>query len=157
MAVSDLAVPVGPALLFPLGAAAGVVATLAMDVVAARLPEGTTPPTVAAGVLTGSHPDAAPPFLGRVVHYLAGGLTGPLLVWLLFATETVAGPSVVGPALAAAVLFVVMVVFFAAVVLPRADGVGSDRARRIGRDWALQAAAYVAVLVPLVVGAAAVV
>lgn len=135
---------------FPLGALAGVVATLAMDAAMARLPEGATPPTVAAGVLTESHPDAAPRRLASAVHYLAGGLTGPLFVWLLLAGEALLGPGVVAAALSTLLLLALMVGFFVLVVLPRA-GFPRERSRAVARDWAVSAAVYCAVLVPLVV------
>ncbi|WP_152042673.1 hypothetical protein [Salinigranum salinum] len=144
--VTALTVP----LRFLVGVVAAVVATLAMDVVMRRLPEGETPPFVAAGVLTESRPDAAPARLADVVHYLAGGLTGPLFVWLSLATEGVlGGPSLGAVLLAAGVLYVLMVGFFAVVVLPRST-VASHRLGAIRRDWALSAAGYLLVLVPLV-------
>ena len=43
-----------------LGVVAGVLATLAMDLVMARIDEGSTPPRVASGVLTETRPDSAP-------------------------------------------------------------------------------------------------
>lgn len=146
-----VAAALAPVVRLPLGVLAGVLATLAMDVAAARLPEGRTPPTVAAGVLTRSHPDAAPARLAAAVHYLAGGLTGPLFVWLLLASERlVGGPSPLATGVAAAVLFVLMVTFFVGVVLPRAEGLPRQRVRLVARDWTLSAAAYLAVLVPVV-------
>lgn len=140
---------VSPAVRFPLGLVAAVLATLVMDRVMARLPEGETPPTVAAGVLTRSHPDRAPARLASVVHYLAGLLTGPLFVYTLYAAESVLD-GVAATAAAAVVLFVVMVAFFVVVVLPRPDGLSPNRRSQIGRDWAVSAAVYVAVLVPVV-------
>lgn len=143
---ASLAVP----LRFVAGVLAGVVATLAMDLVMARLPEGATPPSIAAGVLTGTSPDAAPDRLASVVHYLAGFLTGPLFVWLLFASEGVVGERSAAVTMAAAVvLYVLMVGFFAVVVLPQSL-VAGQRVGAIRRDWALSAAAYLVVLVPLV-------
>jgi len=68
--VTDRAVP----LRFLLGAVAGILATLSMDLVMTRLPEGDTPPFVASGVLTATRPRSAPGRLAAVVHYLAGGL-----------------------------------------------------------------------------------
>ncbi|ERH12137.1 MAG: hypothetical protein J07HB67_01150, partial [halophilic archaeon J07HB67] len=139
-----------PVVRFPLGLAAGVFATVAMDLVMARLPEGGTPPTVAAGVLTLTHPDRAPARLASVVHYLAGLLTGPLFVYTLYLAESVVGPSTVATGVAAAVLLVVMIAFFVVVVLPRPDGLSPDRRARVGRDWAVSAVVYVTVLVPVV-------
>jgi hypothetical protein len=135
---------------FVVGVVAAVVATLVMDVVMARLPEGETPPSIASGVLTETHPDAAPARLASVVHYLAGGLTGPLFVWFLLATEgLLGGPSLLSLSLAAVVLYVLMVGFFVVVVLPRSQ-VAAQRLGAIRRDWALSAAAYLLVLVPVV-------
>jgi hypothetical protein len=144
--VTTLTVP----LQFGVGVVGALVATLAMDVVMARLPEGETPPFIAAGVLTESRPDAAPARLASVVHYVAGWLTGPLFVWFLLATQgLMGGASLVATAVAAVVLYALMLGFFALVVLPRSM-VASQRLDAIRRDWALSAAAYLLVLVPLV-------
>lgn len=144
--VTDASVP----LRFLLGVVAGVLATLSMDRLMIRLPEGDTPPFVAAGVLTGTPPRNAPGRLAAAAHYLAGGLTGPLFVWLLFATEALlGGPSLSASVLSGAVLYVLMVGFFAVVVLPRSR-VPPDRVGLIRRDWAVSAAAYLFVMVPLV-------
>ncbi len=134
---------------FALGVAAGVVATLVMDRVMAGRPEGETPPRVAAGVLTERPPDGAPDRLAAVVHYVAGGLTGPLFVWLLYGVEGLFGTGLVAAAVAAAALYVLMVAFFAGVVLPRSS-LARQRLGAVRRDWALSAAGYLAVLVPLV-------
>jgi hypothetical protein len=153
MTVLDGTASLAVSLRFVAGVLAGVVATLAMDLVMARLPEGATPPSIAAGVLTGTPPDAAPDRLASVVHYLAGFLTGPLFVWLLFAGEGVIGERSVAVTVAAAVvLYVLMVGFFAVVVLPRSL-VARERVGAIRRDWAVSAAAYLLVLVALVAAA----
>lgn len=141
--------------LFVVGVVAAVVATLAMDVAMARLAEGETSPFVAAGVLTGTPPDEAPERLASVVHYVAGLLTGPLFAWLFLATAVVVDGVAVTAAVAGAVLYVLMVGFFAVVVLPRSLA-GASRVPAIRRDWAGVAAVYVAVLVPVVGAAAAV-
>jgi hypothetical protein len=146
-----LAVP----LRFVVGLGAGIVATLMMDLVMPRLPEGSTPPSIASGVLTTASPSAAPKRLATVVHYIAGILTGPLFVWLLFATEGVLGDrSLVAVGVAAVVLYVLMVGFFAVVVLPRSM-VANSRVGAIRRDWAIDALAYVLVLAPLVTAGSA--
>jgi hypothetical protein len=138
---------------FAAGVVAAVLATLVMDGVMAKLPEGTTPPSVAAGVLTDRPPGEAPDRLAAVVHYLAGSLTGPLFVWLLFVGEGVSGgASTVATFATAVVLYVLMVGFFTGVVLPRSR-VSADRVGTIRRDWAVAAAAYLIVLIPLVAGA----
>jgi len=135
---------------FLIGVVAGVVATLGMDLVMGQLPEGTTPPAVASGILTERTPAEAPGRLASVVHYLAGTLTGPLFVWLLFASEALFGTGVGATLSAAAVLYVLMVGFFAVIVLPRSL-VAAGRVPIIRRDWAIVAAVYIVVLVPLVV------
>jgi hypothetical protein len=140
-------------ILFAVGVGAGIVATLVMDLVMARLPEGETPMYIAAGVLTDRPPGGAPGRLAAVVHYVAGLLTGPLFVWLLFTSEGLLGTSVVSTLAATVVLLVLMVGFFAVVVLPRSR-VDNRRRGAIRRDWSLAAAAYLAVLVPLVAVAA---
>ena len=129
-----------------LGPVVGLVATLGMDVVMARLPEGTTAPKVAAGVLTDTPVDDAPERLATWVHYVAGGGSGLLFVGLVSAVEAALG---VGVALAVAVAgvaqFALMVGFFALVPLPRASGLPRQRLGPIRRDWAGSAAAYVVV------------
>lgn len=148
--VVDLAVP-DPVIRFPIGLFGGVLATLAMDFLMKRLPEGTTPPNVAAGVLTGCHPDDAPDRLATVAHYLAGVGTGLLFVYFSLVTETIAGgPSLVTVLATGVVLYVLMVAFFVLVPLPRAPGLFGDRRRVTGRDWAIEAAVYLLVLVPAV-------
>lgn len=135
---------------FVIGVAAGVVATIAMDLVMARLPEGETPPFIASGVLTDSAPQRAPGRLANVVHYIAGWLTGPLFVWMLLTSEgLLGGQSILATVVAAAVLYTLMVGFFVFVVLPRSR-LPSARMADIRRDWAISAAAYLLVLVPLV-------
>jgi len=145
MDTATLAVPI----LFAVGVGAGIVATLMMDLVMARLPEGETPMYIAAGVLTDRPPGDAPGRLAAVVHYVAGLLTGPLFVWLLFASEGLLDGSVVATLAATVVLLILMIGFFAVVVLPQSR-VDDGRLGAIRRDWALAAAAYLAVLVPLV-------
>lgn len=150
MVTETVAVP-DPVLRFPLGLVGGVLATLGMDLVMARLPEGTTPPSVAAGVLTETHPDDAADRLGTVAHYLAGVGTGLLFVWLSLATEALlGGPSLATAVVTGVVLYVLMVGFFIVVPLPRAPGLSAARRRTTGRDWALSAAGYLLVLVPVV-------
>jgi hypothetical protein len=127
-----------------LGPVVGLIATLAMDVVMARLPEGTTAPKVAAGVLTDTPVDHAPERLAKWVHYVAGGGSGLLFVGLVSAVQVGLG---VGAALAlvvaSPVMLALMVGFFALVPLPRARGLPRQRLSTIRRDWALSAATYV--------------
>jgi len=138
---------------FPLGLLAAGIAVLGMDQLMARTTEGTTPPYVAASVLTGRPVDDAPDRLATVVHYLAGLGTGLLFVYFSLVVERVAGGSavvtVVGTTLA---LYVLMVAFFLVVPLPRAVGVDGARRRATGRAWTIAAAGYLVVLVPAVTG-----
>ncbi|PSQ55714.1 hypothetical protein BRD22_08430 [Halobacteriales archaeon SW_8_68_21] len=136
------------------GPVVGLVATLAMDVVMARLPEGTTAPKVAAGVLTDTPVDDAPERLATWVHYVAGGGSGLLFVGLVAATGSLLGlGSLVALAVAAVAQLALMVGFFALVPLPRASGLPRQRLGPIRRDWAVSAATYV-VLAAAVVGVA---
>ncbi|QZY01091.1 hypothetical protein K6T25_11170 [Halobaculum rubrum] len=137
-------------LLFLVGLVAGVVATLAMDRVMDRIDEGWTPPRVAAGVLTDTHPDNSPERLASVVHYVAGTLSGALYVWLLLAVGSVLGSGPISLVAAAVLMYPPMVGFFALVVLPRSSGLPRQRLRRIRRAWAIEAAVYLLVLVPVV-------
>jgi hypothetical protein len=145
----DPTAPLAAPLRLLLAVPVGIVATVGMDTVMARLPEGTTPPRVAAGVLTERHPDDAPARLASVVHYVAGLLTGPLYVTLLLLAEATVGASLAVYLGTAAVLFVLMTGFFVGVVLPR-PALDSSRRTAVGRAWAGAAAAYVLVLTPAV-------
>ena len=129
----------------------GLLATLAMDPVMARLPEGTTAPKVAASVLTDTPVDDAPERLATWVHYVAGAGSGLLFVGLVVAVGTLTGSgSAVTLALAGFVMVALMVGFFALVPLPRATGLAGQRLSRIRRDWAVSAVVYVAVAAVLV-------
>ena len=146
----SLASAPAPVWRFPIGLVGGLVATLWMTAVMRYLPEGGTPPTVAAGVLTETHPDDAPRRLATVAHYLAGVGTGLLFVWLSLLVETVFEASVVTAVVAAIALFALMTGFFLLVPLPR-SGLSRARRRHTARDWTIAAAAYLLVLVPVVV------
>ncbi|KOX95591.1 MULTISPECIES: hypothetical protein [Halorubrum] len=129
-----------------LGPVVGLAATLAMDPVMARLPEGTTAPKVAAGVLTDTPVDDAPERLATWVHYVAGAGSGLLFVGLVSAIQAALGLGVgVALAVAGVAQFALMVGFFALVPLPRAPGLPRQRLGPIRRDWAASAAAYVLV------------
>ena len=141
-------------LLFLVGVVAGVFATLAMDLVMGRIDEGETPPRIASGVLTDTHPDESPERLASVVHYVAGMLTGPLFVWILLAVGGLLGTGLLAAAVAGVLLYPLMVGFFALVVLPRSRGLSRQRLARIRRAWAIEAVAYLLVLVPVVAVAA---
>lgn len=149
------AVPFSIPALFLVGVVGGVLATLAMDRAMDRLDEGWTPPGVAAGVLTDTHPDESPARLASVVHYVAGTLSGPLYVWLLLAVASVLGPGWLATAVAGVVIYPLMVGFFALVVLPRSVGLARQRLERTRRAWAVEAAVYLLVLVPVLGVAAA--
>ena len=129
-----------------LGPVVGLLATLAMDPVMARRPEGETAPKVAAGVLTDTPVDDAPERLATWVHYVAGAGSGLLFVGLVSAVESALGlGTAVALAVAAVAQFALMVGFFALVPLPRAAGLPRQRLGPIRRDWAVAAAAYVLV------------
>lgn len=150
MVTETVAVP-DPVFRFPIGLVGGILATLGMDLIMSGLPEGSTPPRVAAGVLTKTHPDRAPDRLAAVAHYFAGVGTGLLFVWLSLATEALAGgPSAATAAGTGLVLYGLMVGFFVLVPLPRVPGLSSGRRKTTGRDWAIMAAGYLLVLVPVV-------
>ena len=146
--LASLAVP----LEFLIGVGAAVVATFGMDLVMARLPEGGTPPFVASGVLTDRPPADAPERLATVVHYLAGGLTGPLFVWFTFVTAAFVEGAVATAVVSGVVLYVLMVGFFVLIPLPRATGLDETRRSQTGIAWAIAAAGYLLVLVPATIG-----
>ncbi|MFC7137258.1 hypothetical protein [Halobaculum litoreum] len=147
--------PLSIPLLFLVGVGGGVLATLAMDRAMDRLDEGWTPPSVASGVLTDTHPDESPDRLATAVHYVAGTLSGALYVWLLLAVASVLGPGAAATVVAGVAMYPLMVGFFALVVLPRSVGMARQRLRATRRAWAIEAAVYLLVLVPVVGVAAA--
>ncbi|WP_418286107.1 hypothetical protein [Halorubrum sp. DTA46] len=140
-----------------IGPVVGLLATLAMDPVMARLPEGTTAPKVAAAVLTDTAVDRAPDRLATWAHYVAGGGSGVLFVGLVAAVESLVGTGIAATvAIAGVVMVALMVGFFALGPLPRARGLPRQRLARIRLDWALSAATYVVVASVLVAVAAGV-
>ena len=138
---------------FPLGLIGAVLAVGVMDQLMARTTDGTTPPSVAASVLTGRPVDDAPPRLASVVHYLAGVGTGLLFVYFSMVVEWFVGGSTPGTVVGTTILlYLLMVAFFVVIPLPRAVGVDAGRRKRIGRAWAIAAAGYLLVLVPATTG-----
>ncbi|MFB6250928.1 MAG: hypothetical protein ABEI27_04455 [Halobellus sp.] len=150
MSILQVSAPLSVPLLFLVGAGGGIVATLAMDAVMARVDEGETPPKVASGVLTDTEPDRAPQRLASVVHYVAGTLTGPLFVWLVLVASALFGGGPIAVVAAVAVCYPLMVGFFALVVLPRSQGLSKQRLSAIRRAWGVEAAVYLLVLAPIV-------
>jgi len=148
MTASEFFVAVDPVLRFPLGVLAGAVATLAMDAVMPRLSEGETPPKVASGVLTSTHPDESPEGLSTFVHYFAGVGTGALYVYLSLVADMFLGSASAVPVLSfGAFLYIGMVGFFAFVPL-RLSKLSEERKTDTLRDWSVCALVYVAVLLP---------
>ena len=138
------------------GPTVGLLATLTMDLVMARLPDGETPPKVAASVLTGEPVDTAPARLATWIHYVAGAGSGLLFVGIAAVLGTALGGSVATLTAASVVQLALMVGFFAFVPLPRATGVSRGRRARVRRAWAIEATVYVVVaaLVVAAVGSA---
>ncbi len=134
-----------------IGAIAGFIATLVMDVPMGRLPEGETSYQVAAGVLSGEPLDSAPDGLATAVHYAAGTLSGALFVGVTAAAELVLGgePTLLAVVVAVVVQLPVMIAFFSYVVLVVYGQVPEKRVPQVRRDWALSASVYVTVLVVL--------
>ncbi|MCX2818697.1 hypothetical protein EGH25_04945 [Haladaptatus sp. F3-133] len=135
--------------ILPLGVVAGLVATLGMDLAMRRLPEGGTPPRVAAGVLTETHPDVSSERLSGFVHYFAGAGSGVLYAYLYLVIGSLASvPPIAEAVLATVVLYIGMVGFFVLVPL-RLSSVEKGRRRGIARDWGLSALVYVMVVAPV--------
>lgn len=99
--------------------------------------------------LTDRRVGEGPARLAAVVHHAAGWLTGGLFVTLLLFAEAALGRSPVAYLTTTALLLVLMVGFFAGVVLPR-TGLARQRVRTVARDWVASAAVYLTVLVALV-------
>jgi hypothetical protein len=135
--------------MLPLGVISGFVATLGMDLVMGRLPEGGTAPKVAAGVLTGKHPDDSSERLSEFVHYFAGAGSGALYAYLYLGVGYFSALSASAEvAFTAAVLYLGMVGFFVAVPL-RACSVEKGRRSEVARDWGVSALVYVSVVSPV--------
>lgn len=144
---------ISPVVRFPIGLAAAGIAVLGMDRLMARLTEGTTPPYVAASVLTGRPVDTAPSRLASVVHYLAGFGTGLLFMYVLPVAEKLTGGlSVMTVAATTVVMYALMVGFFVLIPLPRAIGLDDTRRSQTAIAWAIAAAGYLLVLVPATIG-----
>lgn len=144
------------------GAFAGLLATILMNLPMQRLPEGSTPPFVAAGALTGEALSEVSAGLASLVHYAAGTLAGVGFVLAAEGVETVVaaqggapgfdlvlvgtGLLIVPHFIAAMVTFSVLFLFFAYVVLPLFGKDAANRARQVRNDWAISAAVYTAAL-----------
>lgn len=140
-------------------AAAGLAATVVMNLPMKLLREGQTPPFVAGAALTGTAPEEVAPALASAVHYAAGALAGVLFALLsaglgrptagLPAEPHLPGTTVsaVPALLAALATYGFLYAFFGTLVLPRFGGPVRDRARRVRRDWAVSAGVYTAALV----------
>ncbi|PSP99443.1 hypothetical protein BRC89_04670 [Halobacteriales archaeon QS_4_70_19] len=143
-----------------IGAFAGLLATALMNLPMQRLPEGSTPPFVAAGALTGDELTEVSEGLASLVHYAAGTLAGIGFVLVAEGVERVGaarggipgGDIVLGGTgirlvphfVAAMATFSVLFLFFGYVVLPLFGKEARDRARHVRNDWAISAAVYTA-------------
>jgi hypothetical protein len=144
------------------GAFAGLLATILMNVPMQRLPEGSTPPFVAAGALTGEELSEVSEGLASLVHYAAGTLGGVGFVLAAEGIERVVtarggapgfdlvlsgtGIRLVPHFIAAAITFSVLFLLFSYVVLPLFGKGAGDRAPQVRNDWAISAAVYTAAL-----------
>lgn len=134
--------------LFAVGGVVGLVATLWMDFVMARLPEGKAPPLVAAGVLTGHPPRNAPRTLATVIHYLAGTIAGAVFVWFLLAGHVFFDDPIATVAPIVGMYALMVGVFYGVLTQSEVD---RREVSKIRRGWAISAAAYLAVLAVLVI------
>lgn len=142
------------------GAVAGLLAAVIANVPMQRRPEGSTPPFVVAGALTGRALDAVDAKLASGVHY-AGGVLGGVLFTLLALgfesalpfTAAIAGVGIrIVPLLLAALgTFAVGVVAFGYVVLPLSGSAAVSRAAQVRTDWVVSTAVYVTALAAWVV------
>jgi len=142
------------------GAVAGLLAATVMNVPMHRLPEGSAPPFVAAGALTGEGPTDVDPVLASGTHYAAGVLAGIGHTLLALALEGAypftarlvsTGLLLVPHLLAVLATYAVLVVVFAYLALPLFGGPVRERGGLVRRDWVLSAAVYalaLAVVVP---------
>jgi len=159
----DAAVGLGAAA--GLGALAGLLATVLMNLPMQRLPEGSTPPFVAAGALAGEALSEVSSGLASLAHYAAGTLAGVGFVLVAELVERFVraqggapgfdivlggtGLLLVPHLIAAAVTFSVLFVLFAYVVLPLFGKEAASRARQVRNDWAISATVYTVALTVL--------
>lgn len=137
------------------GLAAGLLATVVMNVPMKRLREGQTPPFVAARALTGDPLTSVSGGLASGLHYVTGALTGVLFTLASVGFEKVlpAEPQLTGlglpvyPYLAALVVtFLFLFGLFAYVLLPAFGDSARDRAGRVRRNWGVSTAVYTVAL-----------
>jgi hypothetical protein len=149
-----------------IGALAGLLATVLMNLPMQRLPEGSTPPFVAAGALTGEALSEVSAPVASLVHYAAGTLAGVGFVLVAESVErfvraqggapgfelaiTGTGLLLVPHLIAAATTFSVLFLFFGYVVLPLFGKEAHDRAGRVRNDWAISATVYMVALVVVI-------
>lgn len=143
-----------------LGAVAGLLATVVMNIPMQRRPEGSTPPFVAAGALTGEALDDVDPKLASGVHYSAGVLGGVLFTLLAIGFEstlpftaalTGVGLRLVPLFLATFLTYGFLVAFFAYLVLPTFGKAATARAEQVRTDWVVSAGVYAVALAVWVV------
>ena len=146
-----------------IGAVAGLLATVIMNIPMQRRPEGSTPPFVAAGALTGQSLDEVDPKLASGIHYSAGILGGVLFSLLAIGFESVlpftaalagVGLRLVPHFLATLLTYGFLVGFFAYLVLPRFGKAATERADQVRADWVISASVYIvalAVWIPLLI------
>lgn len=155
-----------PAARVVVGLVVGLVATVVMNLPMHRLPEGSTPPFVAAGALTGTEPAEVDPPLASGVHYLAGTLGGVFYTVVALVVESagtfrlltpIGGAELVPHLLAVLATYAFLVAFFAYFVLPTFGGAVRERTRLVRRDWVVSAGAYALALLVVVPVALAVV
>lgn len=143
-----------------IGAVAGLLATVIMNIPMQRRPEGSTPPFVAAGALTGQALDEVDPTLASGIHYSAGILGGVLFTLLSLGFESVlpftaalagVGLRLVPLFLALLLTYGFLVAVFAYLVLPKFGKAAMDRAEQVRTDWVISAGVYVVALAVWVV------
>lgn len=158
--VGDSALGLGAAV--GIGAFAGLLATVLMNLPMQRLPEGSTPPFVVASALTGEALTEVSGGLASLVHYATGTLAGAGFVLVGEGIERVVaarggapgfdlvlsgtGILLVPHLIAAMTTFSVLFVGFGYVVLPLFGKDARTRARRVRNDWAIATAVYTVAL-----------
>lgn len=145
------------------GALAGFLAAVVMNLPMGWLADGYAPAYVAAAAVRGRSPETVARRDAVVVHHAAGvlaGLVHAVLTWaVLSITGTADATAGVGPfanLAVAAVLVVCLYALFAYLVFPRAGGPLRERGDAIRRQWLLSAFVYGFALSALVPGLLAV-
>lgn len=134
-------------LVFFVAAAFGLIATMVMDFVMDRLPEGRTPPAVAAAAVRGERPEDAGRGAVALSHYGSGTVAGVVYLGIFILLSMIVPDSTTMSLLALAgagtIMFGLMIGVFFLGPLSHVGGLTAQRVGDIKRSWMISAGVYV--------------